>query len=62
MVKFNQTKYIQEYNKDHYKVFKVELKKEEYNALNEYLKKHNKTKAQFLRDAMLDKKVMSTKK
>ena len=40
------------YNKEHYKAFKVDLKKEELQELEELLKKENKTKAQFLRDAI----------
>lgn len=50
--KFDQKKYIQEYNKQHYKAFKVDLKVEELESLDELLKKHNLTKAQFLRDAI----------
>ena len=52
MEKFNQKKYIQEYNKEHYKTFKVDLKKEELEELNKLLKKKNITKAKFLRDAI----------
>jgi len=48
--------YIQEYNKEHYKTFKVDLKKEELQELNELLKKEGLTKAQFLRDAIKDLK------
>lgn len=47
-----QKSYIQEYNKEHYKTFKVDLKKEELQELNELLKKEGLTKAQFLRDAI----------
>ena len=50
--KFDQKKYIQEYNKQHYKAFKVDLKVEELESLEELLKQHNLTKAQFLRDAI----------
>ena len=49
---FDQGKYIQEYNREHYKAFKVDLKKEELDVLNELLKKKKLTKAQFLRDAI----------
>ena len=49
---FNQQKYIQEYNKKHYKTFKVDLKKEEFDELNELLKEKNLTKAKFLRYAI----------
>lgn len=45
-------KYIQEYNKEHYRAFKVDLKKEELAELEELLKKINKTKAQFLRESI----------
>lgn len=46
---FNQCKYKQEYNKEHYKTFKVDLKVEEMQQLEEYLQKIGLTKAQFLR-------------
>jgi hypothetical protein len=52
MEKFNQQKYIQEYNKDHYKTFKVDLKKEELEELNKLLKKKKMTKATFLRQSI----------
>lgn len=52
MEQFNQQKYIQEYNKKHYKTFKVDLKVEEMDELNKLLKKHKLTKAQFLRDSI----------
>lgn len=52
MEKFNQQKYIQEYNKQHYKTFKVDLKKDEFDELEELLNKKRITKAQFLRDAI----------
>ena len=52
MEKFNQIEYIKEYNKEHYKTFKVDLKKEELEELNKLLKKKNITKAKFLRDAI----------
>lgn len=45
-------KYIREYNKEHYKTFKVDLKKEELEELNKLLLKCNLTKAQFLRNAI----------
>ena len=47
--KFNQQKYIQEYNKAHYKTFKVDLKINEYMELEKLLNKFKMTKAQFLR-------------
>lgn len=46
---FNQQKYIQQYNKEHYKTFKVDLKKEELDNINMLLKEKNMTKAEFLR-------------
>lgn len=52
MEKFNQIKYIQEYNKEHYKTFKVDLKKQEFEELNKLLKEKKLTKAQFLRDSI----------
>lgn len=52
MEKFNQQKYIQKYNKEHYKTFKVDLKKEEMDLLERLLKKNNLTKAQFLRNSI----------
>lgn len=52
MEQFNQQKYIQEYNKTHYKTFKVDLKVEEMDELNNLLKKHKLTKAQFLRNSI----------
>lgn len=48
----NKKNYIQEYNKEHYKTFKVDLKKDELQELNELLNKTNKTKAQFLRESI----------
>lgn len=49
---FNQQKYIQEYNKEHYKTFKVDLKKEEWEELESLLTMHHLSKAQFLRNAI----------
>lgn len=46
---FNQKKYIQEYQAEHYKVFKANLKPDEYNIINEYIKKNHLNKSQFLR-------------
>lgn len=45
-------KYKQIYGKEHYKAFKVDLKIEELQQLEEYLKKAGLTKAQFLRDSI----------
>lgn len=52
MEKFNQQEYIQEYNKAHYRAFKVDLKTEEIEELNKLLKEKGLTKAQFLRKAI----------
>lgn len=52
MSKFNQQKYKQEYNKEHYKTFKVDLKVEEWLELESILKSKGITKAQFLRNAI----------
>ena len=46
---FNQLEYKMKYSKEHYKVFKVDLKKEEMEELNE---KHKLTKADFLRNSI----------
>lgn len=54
MNEFNQLKYIQEYNKKHYKTFKVDLKIKEFEELEKILKKAKLTKAQFLRNAIQD--------
>ena len=59
MEQFNQRKYIIEYNKEHYKAFKVDLKVEELEELEKILKEKEMTKAQFLRDAI--KKIKSGK-
>lgn len=52
MEKFNQQRYIQNYNKEHYKTFKVDLKKDEIEELENLLKKEKLSKAQFLRNAI----------
>lgn len=52
MKEFNQKKYIQEYNKEHYKPFNVRLKKDEYEKLEELLKEKNLSKPDFLRKAI----------
>lgn len=52
MEKFNLNKYKQQYGKEHYKVFKVDLKKEESEELENMLKEDNKTKAEFLRESI----------
>ena len=52
MEKFNQKKYIQDYQKEHYSIFKVKLKKEEKKELDELLNKIGLNQAQFLRNAI----------
>lgn len=49
---FNQQQYIKEYNQAHYKTFKVELKKEEKEELDDLLKLHEIKKSTFLRTAI----------
>lgn len=49
---FNQKNYINEYKKQNYSTFKVDLKKEEKEELNSLLKKRNLTNAAFLRNAI----------
>lgn len=49
---FNQKQYIIDYNKEHYKAFKVDLKVEELEELEKILKEKGITKAQFLREAI----------
>ena len=56
MEKFNQSKYIQEYNKEHYKTFKVDLKIKEFEELEKILKKVKLTKAEFLRQSIIEYK------
>lgn len=53
MDKFNESKYKQQYNKEHYRTFKVDLKKEELDKLEQLLKELGLTKAQFLRNAII---------
>lgn len=52
MSEFNQKQYIIDYNKEHYKAFKVDLKVEELEELEKILKEKGLTKAQFLREAI----------
>lgn len=54
MKKFNQKKYIAEYKKTHYKRISVEIKIELYDKLMEKLTLKNKTKASFIKDAIVD--------
>ena len=48
--------YIQEYNRKHYKAFKVDLRIDELQELNQILKAEGLSKAEFLRRAILDLK------
>lgn len=48
--------YIQEYNRKHYKAFKVDLRIDELQELNDLLKKEGLTKAAFLRKAIQELK------
>lgn len=56
MEKFNQKEYIQNYQKEHYSIFKVKLKKEEKKELDELLAETGLNQAQFLRNAIQDLK------
>ncbi len=56
MKKFDQKKYIQNYQNEHYSIFKVKLKKEEKKELDELLAAVNLNQAQFLRNAIQDLK------
>lgn len=49
---FNQSEYFLKYSKEHYKQFKVYLKKEDFEKLELLLKEKGLTKAQFLRDSI----------
>ena len=49
---FNQIEYIKEYNKKHYKTFKVDLKKEEYDEAENLLKEKHLKKSEFLRKSI----------
>ena len=50
--KFDSNKYKQKYAQEKYKTFKVDLKKEEWEELDELLTKIDMTKADFLRKAI----------
>lgn len=54
--KFDEKKYKNEYDKEHYSQFKVKFKKEEKKELDELLALHNITKTEFLKKAILDYK------
>lgn len=46
---FNKREYDNNYDKEHYSQFKAKLKKEEKKELDEFLKKNNLTKPEFIR-------------
>lgn len=50
--KFDQAKYIDEYNKKHYVDFRIRLKKEEGKELNELLAKYDLSKSEFVRKSI----------
>lgn len=62
MKEFDQNKYIQDYQKEHYSIFKVKLKKEEKKELDELLNKIGLNQAQFLRNAIEQLKKENYKK
>lgn len=54
--KFNQSKYIQEWNKQNKRQFKVNLNIPEYEELKKLLKENNLSNVQFVRNALNDLK------
>ena len=50
--KFNQNKYIQEWNKQNKRQFKVNLNIPEYEELKNLLKENNLSNVQFVRNAL----------
>ena len=52
MEKFNQTKYVMDYRKQHKAQFNVDLNKSEKEELDILLKDNNLTKAEFIRLAI----------
>lgn len=61
MKKFNQNKYIQQYHKENYARFLVDLPKEEKEEFDRILKDNHLSKAEFLRQAIKDFKKKKTK-
>lgn len=51
-MEFNQKEYIKNYNKENYSTFKVDLKKEEKEELDDLFKKLNIKKSDFLRKSI----------
>ena len=64
MEKFNQNDYIRDYRKKNYKQFKVELKNEEMEELNELLNEKSLNKTEFIKLAKdaLKKGIIGTEK
>lgn len=60
--KFDKNNYINSYKKEHYKVFKVELKHDDYNELDSILSDLKLTKKQFVINALDDLKNISLNK
>ena len=56
MDKFDKAQYDVEYKKKFLSQFKVDLRKEEMEELNQLLEKFNLTKADFLRNAIVELK------
>lgn len=52
MTDFNQTKYINEWQKENKKQFRIDLNKTEFERAEELLKKNNLTKVGFVRLAL----------
>ena len=51
---FNQLEYIKEYNRMHYKTFKISLSTEEWEELNYILTYYKISKPQFLRNSIME--------
>lgn len=62
MEKFNQTKYVVEYRKQHKAQFNVDLNKSEKDELDSLLKEKNLTKVEFIRLAIEALKTNQLKK
>lgn len=50
--KYNKIEYNAEYNRTHYKTFKANLKPDDYEEIEEILKKENWSKADYLRESI----------
>ena len=48
----NNYTYINQYNKEHYKQFKVALKEDDYNVIQKYIEENKLSKAEFVRLAI----------